>query len=113
MSIDTLGVFTLLAAAAAGASIGAVLGGRRVASLRARHRKMVDGIHMALYHLEMNHSKTLTMNTLGDALDKDRAITIAIQEGFPEQDGPWTDPHTEPSGDIPDIKHIRVGDRND
>ena len=112
MSIDTLGVFTLLGFASAGFCGGVVFGGAKVASLRARHRKMVDGIHMALYHLEMNHSKTLTMNTLGDALDKDRAITIAIQEGFPEQDGPWTDPHTEPSGDIPDIKHIRVGDRD-
>lgn len=40
------------------------------------------------------------------------AMHMAQQEGFPEQAGPWPDPHSEPSGDIPDIKHIRVGDRD-
>lgn len=113
MSLDGLTLFTMLACASAGASIGAVFGGARVASLRARNRKMVEGIHMALYCLEMNHSKTLAMNALTDALDKDLSIFIAIQEGFPEQAGPWPDPHSEPSGGIPDIKHIRVGDRNE
>ena len=89
MSIDTLGVFTLLAAASAGFCGGVVFGGAKVASLRARHKQMVRGIHMALYHLEMNHSKTATINALTDALDRDKATTIALQEGFPEQAGPW------------------------
>ena len=113
MSLDGLTIFTMLACASAGAGIGAVFGGAKVASLRARHKQMVRGIHMALYHLEMGHCKTATMNALNDALDTDRRISIAIQEGFPQQSGPWPDPHSEPSGDIPDIKHIRVGDRHD
>lgn len=112
MSLDGLTIFTMLACASAGTGIGAVFGGAKVASLRARHKQMVRGIHMALYHLEMNHSKTATINALTDAIDKDRQITIAIQEGYPEQAGPWPDPHSEPAGDFPDIKHIRVGDRD-
>ncbi|MEY4034572.1 MAG: hypothetical protein RL492_1766 [Verrucomicrobiota bacterium] len=112
MSLDGLTLFTMLACASAGAGLGAVFGGARVASLRARHAHMIKGVRLALYHLERGHSKTLTMNALNDALDTDRQITIAIQEGFPEQAGPWPDPHSEPSGDIPDIKHIRVGDRD-
>lgn len=104
MSIDTLGVFTLLGFASAGFCGGVVFGGAKVASLRARHAHLVRGARLTIRHLEMGHSKTLAMNTLNDALDMDRKIAIAIQE---------PDPHTEPSGDIPDIKHIRVGDRND
>lgn len=102
MSIDTLGVFTLLGFASAGFCGGVVFGGAKVASLRARHAKLVKGVRRALRHLEMGHCKTVVMNTLTDALDKDRAIAIAIQE----------DPHTEPAGDIPDMTHIRVGDRD-
>ena len=112
MSLDGLTLFTMLACASAGAGIGAVFGGTRVASLRARHAKLVKGVRLALYQSERGHCKTVVMNTLTDALDKDKAITIAIQEGFPEQAGPWPDPHSEPSGDIPDTKHIRVGDRD-
>ena len=40
------------------------------------------------------------------------AMHMAQQEGFPEQAGPWADPHSEPAGDFPDTKHIRVGDRD-
>lgn len=113
MPIDTLGVFTLFAAASACFCGGVVFGGARVASLRARHAKLVKGVRLALYQFEQGHCKTVVMNTLTDALDKDKAITIAIQEGFPEQAGPWPDPHSEPAGDFPDTKHIRVGDRHD
>ena len=113
MSIDTLGVFTLLGFASAGFCGGVVFGGAKVAGLRARHAKLVKGVRLALRHLEMGHCKTVVMNALTDAIDKDRQITIAIQEGFPEHAGPWPDPHSEPAGDFPDTKHIRVGDRND
>ena len=44
------------------------------------------------------------------------AMHMAQQEGFPEQAGPWPDPHFEPVGDIPDTKHIRthmVGERDE
>lgn len=112
MSLDGLTLFTMLACASAGGAIGAVFGGARVASLRARHAHMIKGVRLALYHLERGHCKTVVMNTLTDALDKDRQITIAIQEGFPEQAGPWPDPHSEPAGDFPDTEHIRVGDRD-
>lgn len=106
MAIDTLGAFTLLAFASAGFCGGVVFGGARVASLRARHARLVRGVRLALRHLEMGHCKTVVMNTLTDALDKDRAIAIAIQE----------DPHSEPAGDFPATEHIRVhavGDRHD
>ncbi|MFG1247303.1 hypothetical protein [Xanthobacter flavus] len=89
MTIDTLGVFTLLGFASAGFCGGVVFGGAKVASLRARHARLVKGVRLAIYELEHNHAKWRVMNTLGDALDKDREITIAIQEGFPEQAGPW------------------------
>lgn len=96
MTIDTLGVFTLLACASAGAGIGAVFGGARVAGLRARHKRLVEGARLAKWHLEMGHSKTAVLNALTDALDKDRQITIAIQEGFPETFGDW--PNVPPMG---------------
>jgi hypothetical protein len=41
------------------------------------------------------------------------AMHMAQQEGFPEQAGPWPDPHQEPTGDFPNTKSIRaVGDRD-
>lgn len=113
MAIDTLGAFTLLAFASAGFCGGAVFGGAKVASIRARHAHLIKGVRLALYHLEMGHGKTLTMNALNDALDTDRKIAIAIQEGFPEQAGPWPDPYLKADGDFPNTEHIRVGDRHD
>lgn len=103
MSLDGLTLITVLACASAGAGIGAVFGGARVASLRARHAKLVKGVRLALYQSERGYCKTVVMNALTDALDKDRQISIAIQE----------DPHTEPAGDFPATEHIRAKARKD
>lgn len=100
MSLDGLTLFTMLACASAGAAIGAVFGGARVASLRARHKHLVRLVRQALWHLESGHSKMFVSNALYGALEDNLEISAAIQE----------DPHSEPAGDFPDTKHIRVGD---